>query len=312
MNAALIVNPESGREGDDARRLECVRASLDALGLPVDDYVITPGSSAGVLARTALERGCHPIIVGGGDGTVGPVARELIPRKATLGIIPLGTFNNIARSLAIPDSIEDACRVIRDGRSRDIDVGLANSTRYFFEAAGVGLDAALFPIGQEIKEGSWKRMWQAIRMTHAYRQHLITFTFDRPLGEALPRNRHHRLGKTELQGHSIRLHCLMAVAANGPYYGSALHVAPDALLTDGLLTIHAYRRFSKWELVRHFWGITKGRRRYSPKVETFLAKEVRIETGNPLPAHLDGQSCGHTPLDLNAVPAALRVITPKT
>jgi diacylglycerol kinase (ATP) len=84
-------------------------------------------------------------------------------------------------------------------------------------------------------------------------------------------------------------------------------VVPTAKLTDGLLTVAAYRRFSKLELFRHFWSISRGKRKYSPKIETFTAAEVTISAAGPLEIHLDGVPCGRAPKTLVAVPKALKV-----
>jgi len=62
----------------------------------------------------------------------------------------------------------------------------------------------------------------------------------------------------------LRLKALLVVI-NGPYYGTGFTVAPDAIIDDGLLTISVFRDFSKWELIRHFWSISKGQYHYSPR-----------------------------------------------
>jgi len=301
----LIVNPVSGDAEPNAEKVPRITAALAAGGLAVEVATTTEEAPADALAKAALERGVRRILVGGGDGTVSAVARELIHQDATLGVIPIGTFNNFARSLGVLPELAAACRVITDGHTELIDVGLANETDYFFEAAGAGLDAALFPLGEEIKSGRWSRAFHALALAMNYDRPTFEITFDRPVAEA------RGSGKTaRSRTPTLRRHAFFTVAANGPYYGSGFTVAPGARLRDGLLTVSIYRRFSRLELARHFWSINRGSRRYSPKLETYTAAALRLDALTPQPVHLDGQPFGHTPVSLRAVPAALRVFRP--
>src|ERR1044072_2629230 len=111
--------------------------------------------------------------------------------------------------------------------------------------------------------------------------------------------------------HRIYRRAVLIVVANGPYYGGDFAVAPSARLTDGRLTVTIYRNFSKLELVRHFWSISRGRYNYSPKVETFYSRELQIDGLEPVPVHVDGKPLGHTPVRLKALPRALRVLVPR-
>ena len=144
-----------------------------------------------MIAREAVADGVEVVLVGGGDGTVSEVARELVHKSATLGILPIGTFNNIARSIGVLSDLPVATNIIATGHVNEIDVGLANDTHYFFEAAGAGLDATLFPVGEEIKSGRWTRIVQAARLALEYQPQTFSITFDRPLSEVLsvPRQR---------------------------------------------------------------------------------------------------------------------------
>lgn len=311
MRALVIINSISGDDAiSNAEQAETVREALERGGLEVDLRLTTPEMQAPEMAREALEDGVELVIVGGGDGTVEPVASVLVGHpRATLGVLPMGTFNNMARSLDIPKDLEAACQVILSGHTREIDVGRANGQRYFFEAAGVGLDAELFPLGEQVKKGNWLRWFTIAARAWKYRPLPITMSFDRPIGEAIPESLHRRY-KRMLGFRKIRRNALMAVGANGPFYGGGLAVAPHARMDDGRLTITVYRRFSKFELFRHFLSITEGRRQYSPKLESYKVGRVKFESDPPQAVHVDGEPFGHTPLVLESVPRALRVFCP--
>jgi diacylglycerol kinase (ATP) len=264
-----------------------------------------------VIARDAVASGVEVVLVGGGDGTVSEVARELVYKPGTLGILPIGTFNNIARSIGVPADLPVATNIIATGHESKIDVGLANDTHYFFEAAGAGLDATLFPVGEEIKSGRWTRILQAARLAFQYQPQPFSITFDRPLWEVLPASSQTRMSAGTLAGTTIRRKALLVVAANGPYYGGGFAVAADACIRDGRLTLSIYRRFSKWELLRHFHSISQGRYRYSPKIETFSAEEIELASPNVIAVHIDGRPLGKTPVKLRTLSGALRVFAPE-
>lgn len=310
MRAVLIINPISGDTTPNAEKIPAIREHLAPAGFELEVALTTENRPARQLAREAVEAGVGVILVGGGDGTVSEVARELVLTPATLGVIPIGTFNNIARSLAIPPEIPAACEIIKAGHTRMIDVGQANGSHYFFEAAGAGLDAAVFPLGEELKGGRWTRIWEIFRLTWGYTPHRFNISFDRPIAQALAPGSHRPRQARNPHRRLLKRNALFVVAANGPYYGGGFAVAPGARISDGLLTLTIYRRFGKTELLRHFRSIAGGRRVYSPKIETFHAAELTIDGPSPAPAHADGVPIGQTPLHLRVVPQALRVFAP--
>lgn len=311
MRAVLIINPISGDNQPNSEKVAAIQMWLTAAPFVAEVCYTTKERGAGVIAREAVAAGVEVVLVGGGDGTVSEVARELVHKPATLGILPIGTFNNIARSIGVLAELSVATSIIAAGQVREIDVGLANDTHYFFEAAGAGLDATLFPVGEEIKSGRWTRIVEAVRLALQYEPQPFTITFDRPLSEVLPAASQARMSKGALAGKTIRRNALVVVAANGPYYGSRFTVAAGARLRDGRLTLSIYRRFSKWELLRHFQSISRGRRRYSPKIETFTAKEIELASPKSVAVHIDGQPFGTTPVRLRTLPGALRVFAPE-
>lgn len=167
--ARLIMNPVSGNDDQpNPMKLPEILAAMEAEDIRADLTFTKPDSSPALIAQQAVEEGYDMVVVGGGDGTVSEVAKGLIHAPIPLGIVPIGTYNNIARSLNLPTDVAEACSVLAHGQIKSIDVGQANNEHYFFEAAGVGLDAALFPLGEEIKGGRWGRMLQAARLAMLY------------------------------------------------------------------------------------------------------------------------------------------------
>lgn len=311
--ARLIMNPVSGDNQPNPMKLPDIVAAMESEDIRADLAFTKPDESPALIAQRAVEEGYDMVVVGGGDGTVSEVAKGLLHAPIPLGVVPIGTYNNIARSLNLPTDIAEACQVLAHGQIKSIDVGQANDEQYFFEAAGVGLDAALFPLGEEIKGGRWGRMLQAAQIAMGYEPQGLRIQLDRPISEARsqPATRRRFMGRRVTSAQrELRLRALLVVIANGPYYGTGFTVAPDAIMDDGLLTVSVYRDFSKWELIRHFWSISRGQYHYSPKIETYCAAEVRLTSKAELPVHIDGHPLGNLPVRLKTIKHALKVIVP--
>ncbi|UBF27372.1 diacylglycerol kinase family lipid kinase [Kovacikia minuta CCNUW1] len=310
--ARLIMNPVSGVDEPNPMKLPEIIEALEAENIRAELAFTKPDESPRVIAQQAVQEGYDLVIVGGGDGTVSEVAKGLLDAPIPLGIVPFGTYNNIARSLDLPIDIKEACQVLSQGQIKQIDVGLANDEHYFFEAAGVGLDAILFPLGEEIKGGRWGRLFQAFQLAAGYRPQPMQLRLDRPLAEARTRPipRRQFLQRRIANRSQIQIQALLVVIANGPYYGTGFMVAPDAVLDDGLLTVTIYRGFSKWELVRHFWSISRGQYHYNPKIETYQVATISLTAKARLPVHADGQSIGEVPVTFKVAKQALKVMVP--
>lgn len=311
--ARLIMNPISGDTQPNPMKLPEIIAGMEAQDIRADLAFTTASESPSLIAQRAVEEGYDMVVVGGGDGTVSEVAKGLIHAPIPLGIIPIGTYNNIARSLNLPTDVAEACAVLAHGEIKSIDVGQANNENYFFEAAGVGLDAALFPLGEEIKGGRWGRMLQAAQLAIGYKPQRLNIQLDRPISEAILQpvsRRRFLLRRLRRNRSKFRIEALLVAIANGPYYGTGFTVAPDAIMDDGLLTVSVFRDFSKWELIRHFWSISKGQYHRSSKIETYQVAEVRLTSKAKLPVHIDGHPLGELPVTLKSIKHALKVIVP--
>lgn len=287
--ARLVLNPvRLGRSS--ARLLARVENLLRRLEIE-PDVVFT---RAGVpMAPSVAEEAHHYdlFLVWGGDGTVGDVATGLIGTATPLGVLPAGTFNNIARALGMPRDPLEAARVLATARPRAMDAGFANG-HVFLEAAGVGLDAAVFPFGERLKA--------------------------RDLGAALPalarlvryRAVEMRLDLDDAQG--LRVRTPLVAVANGPFYGAGFAVAPDALWDDGRLTVRAFEGAGLLELAWYFANIARHRLPTKREGESFRARRLRITAEMPLAAHADGRPVGTTPVEFEAQRGALRVLVPDT
>ncbi len=302
MRAVLILNPTSGistittMEGTQSSPEEnetAILASLHAYGIEAEVQYTTPEDTGRGLAAQAALNHTEMVIVAGGDGTVHAVAGGLIGMETTLGIIPTGTMNNLAHSLHIPETIEEACAVIAEGRTHMIDVGKINN-HLFIEVAGIGLEAALFPAAEEFKSPG---MWSTLHSIVSGLRTLLSF---RPATLRIALDNKKRRAIDAIQ----------VTICNAPYYGAHLEAAPEALMDDGLLDIVIYRHFSKLEYLRHAFSISQGKRVYQPRIRRRRVRTLQVSADIPMEIQADGVMYGYTPAAITVLPGALRVRIP--
>ncbi len=300
MRTVLILNPVSGasmlasNEGEGEQYEERIVTALREQGIEPEVRHTTPEDPGQGLARQAAEEGIESIIAAGGDGTIHAVATGLIGTKGTLGIIPIGTMNNIARSLQISEDIDEACKVIAAGKMQRIDVGKIND-QVFLEVAGIGLEAALFPAAEEIKSKGWtstlRGIMEGLAKLFAFQPTRFRIAFD--------------------ERRSRSYNAIQVSVCNTPYYGAHLRFAPHAVMDDGLLDVLIYKNFSKMEYLRHAFSISQGKRAFVPKITQRKVKSVRISTETSVEMHADGVPQGVTPATITVVPGALNAFVPE-
>jgi diacylglycerol kinase (ATP) len=294
----LLVNPAAGGKpaagsplSDEPERLqpEALAESLRSHGLEVELRILSEGDDVGVLARSAAER--QDLVVAGGDGTVGPAGLALAGSEAALGVLALGSFNNVARGMGIPDRLEPAIAAIAHGRVVRVDVGVAerdgSDPEPFLEAGGIGLDATGFGAVQLAgRRGTWRGLrflWRALRRAPAR----IELTLD---------------------GRETVTDTPTVVVCNGPYHGAGFAIAPDADPTDGRLDVAIFGRMGRLEAIVHYLRVARGRRARDPRVRIERAAQIRIGTRRGiLPVQVDGRSIGATPVSFSVRHAALRI-----
>jgi YegS/Rv2252/BmrU family lipid kinase len=290
-HARLIFNPASGPEGEDnADRLKQIVNSLRMHGIEAHIGLKTSGKMARQLARQAARSGHSLVIVAGGDGTIEDVASQLIGTRSVVGIVPIGTMNNIARSLGVPLDIDGACALIAMGTTRHIDVGRVFSddkpqAQYFLECAGVGLNAIGAMLGQDYEKGRW---WSLPKG-------LLRFFETKP-GKI----------RVELDDTTIEASTQMVTVSNSPLMANHLLAAPGAKMDDGWLDVCLYDGMGDAALAKHFMSASLG----SPEeTKIYRARRVRIVSEKPLLSNSDMSLSPEQPvLEIEIVPKALSVI----
>lgn len=296
----LLVNPVAGGKpgsgpslSDDPAVLtaDALRQALADRGLEVSHRELAEGDDLAGLATHAANTG-HDVVVAGGDGTVSIAAAALVGHEsASLGILAMGSFNNMARGFEIPVTLDEALDVIATGKVGEMDAGWVirddDEGRPFFEAAGIGVDAIGFLAVEVAERRGW---WRAAR--------------------SLVRGM--RLRKTPmritLDGTTYRTGSPAVTVSNGPFHGAGFALSTDADPTDGLFEVAVFHGMTRLEVIRHFLAVARRKERREPRIGQYRAARVTIEgIRRALPAHADGVSIGVTPVTFEVRPGALRV-----
>jgi YegS/Rv2252/BmrU family lipid kinase len=300
----VLLNPTArvvvAGPGVPARIAACLRS----LGEPFTIVETDSDEATRDLAERAARSGeWRAVVAAGGDGTVHAVAQGMMAASAQLddastevvpplGILPLGTMNNLAHCLGIPEDVAAACAVVARAAARPLDVGRVGS-QMFLEVASAGLEASLFPHAEALK-GRWRvhpgAMRDAFRVWNSSRPTRLTL---------------------DLDGRQMDVRALQVSVCNAPRYGASFAAAPDARVDDGWLDVVIYQRMSRLELARHYLSIMGGRRDIWARIRRERARRVLLmPRSTQWDVHVDGVTIGTTPVAIVVEPGALRVLAP--
>ena len=300
----LLVNTRS-RSGREA--FNTARTTLAARGVPlVECHTLSRTERLQQVLDRMAQLGARRILVGGGDGTLSCVVGQLLGRDVTLGVLPLGTGNDFARSLGIPADIDAACDIIAQGYTARVDVGLANG-RPFLNAASLGLATAI-----------------AKRLTKRLKQRAGKLAYPVAALAEMKDLQHFHL-RIQADDQQLELDALQLVVGNGRYHGAGNMVAPDAQLDDRRLHMYAIAAPSATNgregtslgylqdvatLARVAMSLRSGEHQDHPAVTSLRAARLYVESDPVLEVNADGELVGHTPMCFEVAPAALRVYAP--
>ncbi|NJO47178.1 MAG: lipid kinase [Oscillatoriales cyanobacterium RM2_1_1] len=223
------------------------------------------------------------VIVGGGDGTLNTVIDSLVTTHLPLGILPLGTANDLARTLNIPTSLAAACQVITQNYKRNIDLGRVNG-KHFFNVASMGLSVNLTrQMTREVKQ-----KWGIL----AYGIVALEIIFEaRPFQATI---------MIDQVAHQTRT--LQIAVGNGRYYGGGMTIAHDASIDDGRLDLYSLEIQHWWQILMLPWALFRGKYNRAFGIQTFSGTQFEIYTDQPHSINTDGEITVTTPAQFQIVP----------
>ena len=219
--------------------------------------------------KKALKQPADLVLAAGGDGTTAKVAFRLIDSGIPMSVLPLGTANNLARTLGFVTSPEEIIARLEGGKKQIFDVGLATGPwgeRYFFEAAGGGLLADYVQAAkkEQKKNGKAEKLSKEQQMAR-HGALLRRMLHDYPV----------RQWKIEIDGKDISDRYILWEAMNIRSVGPALHLAPRAAARDGRFDFVCARAADRALLMEHFDARIAGKKSKSP-LPTRRFRELRI------------------------------------
>ena len=288
FTALVIINPRS-RRGSDAEFSDCV-SLLTQKGLKIIKVQSHGARLMGELI--AMHRGrVNLVVLAGGDGTVSSAAEALYQYKLPFAILPMGTANDLARSLKLPTDLPDACQAIIANRRQKIDLAVVNG-RYFFNAANLGLGVKVtHELTPEIK-----RRWGV-------------FSYLKALFSAMHRKEVFRAIVT-IDGKVHRMKSMHIAVGNGRYYGGGNIIDENATINNGLLCLYSLKPQNFWNLLILAPLLRNGKQRRAPTIFRATGRRIEIRTRRPMEIDADGEPVAHTPAIFEVLPKALEVIAP--
>ncbi|HVR98729.1 MAG TPA: diacylglycerol kinase family protein [Thermoanaerobaculia bacterium] len=290
MKAFIIVNPNAGSVEDQAALKERLHS------LPGSSVHLTEREGhAEELAREAVQNGAGLVVAAGGDGTLNEVINGLAVDfgRARLGLLPLGTGNDFARSINVPADLDGALKILEEGRVRTLDVACAtlhDKSRYFINVSAGGFSGEVSEKAAEAKE-RWGPL-AYMRAAVGALPELKAFTSRIILSGA----------------ETLEVETYNVVVSNGRFVASGIPVAPQAVLDDGLLDVMIAPATTIPQLAVLVPTVLLGRHIGSDLLIFRKAARVEIDCDPPMTFNVDGEIVGEGPARFEVLPRALEVV----
>jgi diacylglycerol kinase (ATP) len=296
----VLLNPVAGGgiANDSAPRVQQFAAEI---GWRVDFRVTASADDLAAQARAGLAAGYTRILALGGDGTFQQLANAIgTGQNVVLGVLPAGGGNDLAQALGLPLDPVLAAKLLLDGEVRFLDAARVRTSdgneRLYLGGGGVGLDAAAAQFAGGVYRNLRGRPRYLLSMIRA----LIGFHTLRI----------HASIESE-ENNEWQADALVVGVLNTPSYGAGLRLAPQAKLDDGMLDLVLVENLSLLQILRVLPRLIAHGELRTDRVRRQTIRRVRIETKTPAKFHGDGEILGWTPVEIEVVPRAIRMLCPR-
>lgn len=285
--ALLLRNPKA-RRGQESMAPVLERLRHGGLDVAIETFEALPEIARDIVR---LRHMADLVIVCGGDGSVSSAALAAMESGLPLGIIPMGTANDLARTLDIPMDLADAADVIARGETRAVDVGTVNG-HAFFNVASIGLSSALAQSLDPMLKKRFGRLGYALAAL-----------------KVMTRASHFSAKITE-KGRMIDVETYQIAVGNGRHYGGGNVVEESAEIDDGHLDLYSLEMKNLWKLALMLRSFRSGTHGAWREVRTARCVEFDIETKEPMPINTDGEIVTATPAHFKVHPKAISIFAP--
>ena len=286
--ALMLVNPNARRGGE---AIEPVIAKLQAGGINIIKEAFS--SPTEIVADIIARQGTIDFVIAcGGDGTLSGAAPAIIKTGLPMGILPMGTANDLARTLGIPNGLEQAADIIIAGYKREIDLGEVNG-HPFFNVASLGLSSDLAGSLDNTLKRRFGRLGYAIAAikvlsrAKAFRAMIIT------------------------KDGATRVKTLQIAVGNGRHYGGGNVIEKTAAIDDGMLDLYSLELGSVWKLALMAKSFRAGSHGAWQEVRTERCTEFEVRTRKAMPVNCDGELITQTPATFKLLRNAVTVFAPE-
>jgi diacylglycerol kinase (ATP) len=297
----LVLNPIAGR-GAGERLWPKLAGELGALGLDFDVATTEGPRHATALAREAVAQGKRTLVAVGGDGTANEVLNGLMRaddgrQDVALGILPIGTGNDLAFGADLPLDLAAACRTLAAGKSRRIDVGCVRADNeqplFFANGMGLGFDAMV-----NIESRKLKRLRGfLVYLVAVYRT--MVFYYHAPEVRIC------------IDGVETAQPSLMVSVMNGRRVGGGFYVTPDSRMDDGLFDLCIAGSLSRPEMLAFVPRFMRGSHVTDPRITMTQGRTVAVTSQTPWAGHADGEifGVGGQHFEMELTPQRLHLIS---
>jgi len=288
----VVLNPMAG-SANAADVRQALEKHLGEL-IQTDIYETTGHEDVVAIVRAELTNSPSVVVAAGGDGTISDVAEALIGADVRLGIIPVGTANIFARELGIPLDLEDACALLDSQPNTTSIDAMKVGDQYFVLQIGIGIDSLMIRDTDRQSKRRFGRaayLWTAFTRLIGYQPVRFTIVAD---------------------GKRVRPRASQVLIANGGVLGAPpFRWGPNIRPDDGKIDVCIVGARTALDYMGLIWHTILGQQRRDRNVRYLTAeRSIAISADQPLPIQADGEIIGDTPIQIEVVPNALKVIVP--
>ncbi|MFZ4400474.1 MAG: diacylglycerol/lipid kinase family protein [Bacteroidales bacterium] len=305
-NWMIIVNPNAGsrKAGKDWEKIKFI---IDKTGITYEIMLTKAVNHAIEITKIAIDKGFRNFIAIGGDGTLNEIVNGIFsqskvdPSTFKIGIIPIGTGNDWCRMFNIPFDYKKAIEIIIEGTTFIQDIGKVIyhknneiKERFFINVTGIGYDAMVAE-----KTNAQKAKGKGGKFS--YFLNIFTSLF------------YYKDKKISITTESKNIKTVLFSMNVGicKYNGGGMMQLPNAIADDGLLDITIIQKISKIDLISNIKKLYDGNITNHPKVISFQATNININSDHKIYIEADGESLGHSPFTFSILPKSLQVIVGK-